>query len=573
MKYFRYTLAVIAFVLLANCTNLDETIYDQVASENYYNTQMDVIRAVFRPFEHAYWSVQSRHQLEELSGDLVATWKKDDWWEDGGRWSRLHYHTWTIEDELIKTEWEGCFSGIMQCNYVLDDLNTLDPEKFNFSAEEYNNLKAQCRTLRAWFYIRLLGSYRNVPLAVSRDASLNSDGQVPPRELFDFIEKELTECVELLDAKEGAAGNGTAQGQWNKAGAAALLVRLYLNAGKWIGTEMYAECEALAQRILDGEYGSYSLGKTWDAVYDWDNENCPEVLFAFPSAKGYSHYVYSGDLFWWTVPARTIANYLGDTKAGNGDHNCKYGLAPSFSPDGKPYTTELGRPVAKFKKYPGDFRLKLYRNLGESTREGMMLFGYLDYVENGVSKRVVSPTGDYDLYLRDAVGNFKGCGPDEIPKDVTSDMFHGDHSSGWRFVKYPLYQDTDEGQMESDYVEIRLAEVIYALAECKFRAGQTDDSAKLLNTVRRRNYPADAVSDYLYAPEGPVALTKAELLDELGREFLHEGRRRTDLIRFDKFCEGIWWDKTPDKDNHTELFPLHRDVLSSNPALQQNTGY
>ncbi|MFA7459357.1 MAG: RagB/SusD family nutrient uptake outer membrane protein, partial [Bacteroidales bacterium] len=110
-------------------------------------------------------------------------------------------------------------------------------------------------------------------------------------------------------------------------------------------------------------------------------------------------------------------------------------------------------------------------------------------------------------------------------------------------------------------------------AECKFRAGQTDDSAKLLNTVRRRNYPADAVSDYLYAPEGPVALTKAELLDELGREFLHEGRRRTDLIRFDKFCEGIWWDKTPDKDNHTELFPLHRDVLSSNPALQQNTGY
>ena len=155
--------------------------------------------------------------------------------------------------------------------------------------------------MRAWFYIRLLGSYRNVPLAVSRDASLNSDGQVPPRELFDFIEKELTECVELLDAKEGAAGNGTAQGQWNKAGAAALLVRLYLNAGKWIGTEMYAECEALAQRILDGEYGSYSLGKTWDAVYDWDNENCPEVLL--PSlGKGYSHYVYSGDLFWWDGP-------------------------------------------------------------------------------------------------------------------------------------------------------------------------------------------------------------------------------------------------------------------------------
>ena len=217
--------------------------------------------------------------------------------------------------------------------------------------------------------------------------------------------------------------------------AAALLVRLYLNAGKWIRQKCMPSVKPLRNEFLTVNMALFA-GKTWDAVYDWDNENCPR-FFCLPSAKGYSTTFIPGSVL-VDGPCRTIANYLGDTKAGNGDHNCKYGLAPSFSPDGKPYTTELGRPVAKFKKYPGDFRLKLYRNLGESTREGMMLFGYLDYVENGVSKRVVSPTGDYDLYLRDAVGNFKGCGPDEIPKDVTSDMFHGDHSSGWRFVKYPL---------------------------------------------------------------------------------------------------------------------------------------
>ena len=73
MKYYRYMLAALAVTLMAGCTNLDETIYDQVSSENYYNTQMDVVRGVFRPFEHAYWSIQSRHQLEELSGDLVET--------------------------------------------------------------------------------------------------------------------------------------------------------------------------------------------------------------------------------------------------------------------------------------------------------------------------------------------------------------------------------------------------------------------------------------------------------------------------------------------------------------------
>lgn len=573
MKRYRLLTLLLLTVFGGACTNLDETLYDQVSGDNYYNTKMDVLRAVFRPFEHAYWSVCSRQVIEELSGDLVATWKKDDWWEDGGRWSRLHYHTWKIEDEVIKTEWDGCFTGIMQCCQIIDDLRRLDPAKFGFSTAEFESLKSQCRTLRAWFYLRLLGMYRNVPLAVSSDPALNTAGQAGPLQVFTFIETELKECIESLEAKSGAAGNGIRQGQWTKAGAAALLVRLYLNAEKWIGEDRYDDCAEYARKIIDGEYGTYALGKTWDEVFDWQNENCPEVLFAFPSAKGYSHHVYSGDMFWWTVPARTIANYLGDEKAGNGDHNCKYGLAPSLAPDGTPYTTELGRPVAKFRKYPEDYRLRPYKNLGNSTREGMMLFGYLEYQENGQTKRVVSPTGGYDLYLRDMVANFGGLAPGKTPADPTSNMVSGDHNSGWRYIKYPLYSDEDEGQMQSDYVEIRLAEIYYSLAECKFRRGDVAGAGRLLNTVRRRDYPAAAVTDYLYVPDGPVLLTEAELLDEWGREFLSEGRRRTDLIRFDKFCSGVWWDKQPDPDNHTEILPLHRDVLSSNAALRQNPGY
>lgn len=575
MKYLKHNiLTAVLAIACTSCINLDETLYSEVSSDNYYNTSADVIRAVFRPFEHGYYSIQNRQVIEELSGDLVATWQKDDWWYDGGRWARLHYHTWTPDDEAVKSEWENCFTGVMQCNYVLDDLDSLDPAKFNMAQSEFDAFKAQVRTLRAWLYIRLLGTYRNIPLAVSRDASLNSEGQVPPEKIFSFIETELQECIKALPSKTGAAGNGTAQGQWTKAGAAALLMRLYLNAEVWTGTARYDDCATVAQDILDGDYGAYSLGQTWDEVFDWDNENCPEVIFAFPSSSGYGgKYVYQGDTYWWTVPARTIANYLGDTEAGNGDHNCKYGLAPSYAPDGTPYTTELGRPGAKFRKYPDDYRLKLYKNLGNSTREGMMLFGYLEYVENGQTKRVVSPTGAYELYLRDAVGKFAGLGPGEIPSDLTSNITSGDHSSGWRYVKYPLYMDEDEGQMESDYVEIRLAEVYYTLAECKFRAGNAEEAGKLLNDVRERNYPAESFSNYAYQPEGPVILTEAELLDEWGREFFSEGRRRTDLIRFNKFCTGTWWDKNPDSDSHTEIFPLHRDVLGANPALKQNPGY
>ncbi len=575
MKSFRIILFGITVFLTFSCTDLNENLYDQVGSDNYYNTKMDIIRAVFRPFEHAYWSVQSRQVIQELSADQIATWKKDDWWEDGGKWSRLHYHTWTIEDECFKTEWEACFTGIMQCNYVLDDLAKLIPSRFGLTDADFDALSCQCRTLRAWFYLRLLDEFRNVPLAVSSDVSKNSESNVSPREIFDFVESELLQCLDKLPVKIGAAGNGVNQGQWTKAGAAALLVRLYLNSDVYVGEKKYTECADMARRIISGELGAYDIESSWDAVFDWDNDNSAEIIFGFPSAKGYSHYVYAGDTFWWTVPARQVSYYFGDVEAMslNGDHNCKYRLAPSLAPDGTPYTTELGRTVAKFKKYPSDYRLLKYRNLGSSTREGMMLYGYLEYSNGGAVQRVMSPEGGYDLYLRDAVASFKGTAPDDAPSDMTSDMLHGDHNSGWAYVKYPFYSDEDEGQLEADWAEIRLAEIYYSLAECELRQGNVNEAGTLLNKVRKRNYPVSDHSAYLYQPDGAATLDEQELLDEWGREFLSESRRRTDLIRFGKFCTGIWWDKSADSDEHTIIFPLHRDVLSSNPKLEQNEGY
>ena len=231
-------------------------------------------------------------------------------------------------------------------------------------------------------------------------------------------------------------------------------------------------------------------------------------------------------------------------------------------------------PIQKFKKYPDDERLKLYRNLGNSKREGMFLFGYLEYKdENGATKRVKAPEVDYELYIRDAVGKFQSTPPNKWLSATSSTLRDGDHNSGWHFVKYPLYSDDDEHQLESDYTEIRLPEIIYSLAECKLRQGKPEEAGKLLNSVRKRNYPAADWEDYLYEPEGRAKLDENEMLDEWGREFFAESRRRIDLIRFGKFSSGTWWDKTPDADSHTEIWPIMRDVLNANHELIQNPGY
>ncbi len=576
MKFIKYmAAAAIGMMTLGSCTDLDETLYDQVGTQNYYNTKNDVIRAVFRPFEHAFWSIQSRHVLNELSADQLITPTRDGWWDDGGKWRRLHYHQWNVEDGGdAQTEWNGCFQGIMQCNYVIEDLQKLDYSRFGFSESEFNNLSAQCRALRAWFYLRLLDAFRNIPLAVSfNDVSLNTQSQVEPKVIFEFIEKELKDCTTLLTKKSGLGTGASIQGQWTQAGAAALLVRLYLNAEVYIGEGRYSECEKVAQDILDGVYGDYAVADSWDAAFDWDNDLCDEVIFGFPASQGYSFWHYQGDTYWWTVPARS-RYYFGDRKAKGGDHNTKYAASPSYDLDGNLYTYELGMPVQNFRKYPGDVRMKLYRNLGNSTREGMFVFGYLEYIdEDGTKKRVRAPEQPYDLYIRDAVGNFQGMAPDKWPANKTSNLMNGDHNSGWHFAKYPFYSDDDEHQMESDFTEIRLPEIIYSLAECKLRSGKKSEAGKLLNSVRRRNYPAENLNDVLYAPEGKINLDEKEMLDEWGREFFAESRRRIDLIRYGKFSTGTWWDKTPDQGRYTEIFPIMRPILNSNPALVQNPGY
>ncbi len=572
MKILSYIVGAMAVALsMASCTDLDETVYDQVSSGNYYNTKNDVIRAVLRPFEHGFWSIQSRHVLNELTADQLITPARDGWWDDGGLWRRYHYHTWTVEEGTIETEWNGCYQGIMQANYVIDDLQTLSASQFGFTDEEFSNLKAQCRVLRAWFYIRLLDSFRNVPLAVSKDASQNSKGQVSPERLFSFIEDELTESVGQLNVKNGNGGNGIYQAQWNRAGAASLLVRLYLNAEAWIGTPRYDDCAKWAQRILNGEFGSYTLADRWDAPFDWNNEECAEVIFAFPSSQGYTFWHYQGDTYWWTTPSQ-FRYYVGDTKAEAGDHNCKYACTPSYDLNGDLYPYTLGNTVEKFRKYPSDVRLKLYRNLGNSTREGLFIFGKLPSVKEG-EEYVTDPYGNYELDIRDAVGRFSGLEHGEWPADKTSNLQNGDHNSGYHFAKYPFYSDSDAGQLESDCVEIRLAEVVYSLAECKFRSGDIEGAAKLLNSVRKRNYPATEWAATLYAPEGKATLDEQELLDEWGREFFAESRRRTDLVRFGKFNTATWWDKNADADKHTAIFPVPRKAIDTNHNLKQNPGY
>ena len=115
----RMILVLAVQVLLMNaCTKLDETVYSELITENYYNTREEVLSAVLRPYTHTNAWITSSGQVgywrvNELSADQLAWPVKGIHGQDGGNWIRLHYHTWIADDpSIVWDPWRLMFTGV-----------------------------------------------------------------------------------------------------------------------------------------------------------------------------------------------------------------------------------------------------------------------------------------------------------------------------------------------------------------------------------------------------------------------------------------------------------------------------
>src|SRR5690606_32315407 len=124
-------------------------------------------------------------------------------------------------------------------------------------------------------------------------------------------------------------------------------------------------------------------------------------------------------------------------------------------------------------------------------------------------------------------------------------MTDGEENSGARFHKYRSGRQGDDNYLNNDYVIYRLTEIYFNKAEALMRQNggtATAEAVDLINQSRKRYFGSE---DWPGESYNTGTLTMDELLAERGREFIFEGKRRTDLIRFGKFTAGTWWDKTP----------------------------
>jgi len=124
----------------------------------------------------------------------------------------------------------------------------------------------------------------------------------------------------------------------------------------------------------------------------------------------------------------------------------------------------------------------------------------------------------------------------------------------------------------TDWNIYRLTWIYFAKAEALMRKNggiATAEAVQLINDCKVRAFaPATwTANQYTVA-----TLTLDELLAERGREFIFEGFRRDDLIRFGKFHTAKWWDHEPTTANR-QLYPIPQQQIALNPNLKQNPGY
>ena len=532
-----------AAALCAPSCDLDEKFYSEVTPDTFFTSPESTYAVLCRPFTHWKWYIGAdRWYLQELTTDEMVCPKRGSDWYNSGEYYRLHYHTWSPDDRFVVNTYDGTTGGISRALEAKSDLQGVDYNAIGLNdavkADHINQLNA----ITAYFYMRGLDYFGGMPIYYSVDDDLCARSTA--RETYAHIETLLKDAIPALSKKTtlGASEDGYIK----QAAAAALLAQLYFNAVAYIGEEHFDECAEICRDIIGGVYGTYELDKTWYGPHCFDNNTSPEVIWTVPSENSkvewnwYFKYFYHYSSY----------EYFGIETAGyNG-----FMLTPSLDPQGRYYTQwKLGNPYQKFNDK--DLRKKPYRYLGSRKYEGMFLVG--DQTNPNNPSQQCLGQKEYSgkvINLVDQVARFSEVGTKyNSVAELTSTMADGEENSGVRLVKAPQPNLDDKLlRWNPDCPVIRLSEIYYMLAECELRAGDKKTAAGLINQVRGRNFEGGADPNPVTADN----LDEYRMLDEWMIEFLGEGRRRTDLIRWDKFVTESWWDHTPLNDKNKNLFPI-----------------
>ncbi|MDR1624322.1 MAG: RagB/SusD family nutrient uptake outer membrane protein [Tannerellaceae bacterium] len=575
-------LPVAAALFLFGQCSVEPTYFTEITDEVYISSggtaQAGVWQIMAIPFEQ----LRSRSgeiprntflACNTLSADEILMPNRNGDWYDDGFYMNHRYHKWGPSTDGY---WVYAYDRVMQDIVTFWDtyrrLDEIDFDAIEFEPGAKEWMFAQIKTMIAYYYLVGLDHFGGMPLYrnVQEGTSTETVGRSTDVETFEFIEQTLKEVIPVLN-KNTEPFNG----YFTQGAAAAVLARLYFNARPYIRQDRDDDCEKICNDIKNGVYGNYSLESDYRKVFGWDNEKSPEFIFGITSVKSFREV--SAGIPHYGTHYNTMV-YLDNKEALSWNGIC---LTPSQDMYGKHYRYEtgnlggpfkLGSPYDKFED--SDIRKQNYLYYGGGRYEGMFLAGKL---VNPLTGGACTADGTREYPMGDTIpmvdivaqiSPFK-----DYPAGRKEGAMYAEENSGVRLMKFqPIPNEADNSiRFNPDVPLIRYAEIEFMLAEIAYNRGDLGTAATILNGVRSRYFTGSDPN-----PVTAGNLDKYRLADEWLIEFLGEGRRRTDLVRWGMYTTEAWWDHPADGPGQEfrNRFPISESAINAGQGkIQQNPGY
>lgn len=440
-------------------------------------------------------------------------------WGDEGV-QPLNKNQWNAEHPFLRGFYYRLYFGVTICNHYLEVASGNDA-----------TMTAEIRFLRALYYYYLMDGWGNVGFRTDLDPK--SAQQMSRADLYKWIESELIEAEKNMAAAKPETDTESGYGRADKAAAWLLLSRLYLNAEVYTGKAEWQKAKEYAKKIIDSPFKLHTAATKngWTAyqqLFMGDNGSngaSEEAILAL-LCDGAKTTSYGTTLF---LMGGTFSKSMVDAQFSNGNNTVNN------------WEGHRARPDLLEKFFPAG-------NAPQVTTTAMQAAANDD--------RALFWGKDHTLKVNDLTKFNNGYG-------VT------------KFNNYRLdgQKTHDTSFPDADFFLMRTAEAYlnFAEADARLNGGTTStDGTKVLNELRARAHAGQLPSYSL-----------DQILDEWSREFYFEGRRRTDLIRFDKYggsnnYNWAWKSGVATGANFSKdlnLFPLPNTEIGINPNLRQNPGY
>ena len=471
--------------------------------------------------------------LNELSTDaLKCVWLSDTYV------AGIQYHKWVPEDNAaLVAVYTRSMKGITCANEFL--LQTEDEKLELRGHEAYKaevaGYRAEARFYRALYYYLMMDFFGNPPFALPENIGGETPTQIQRADLFDWIE---TECLELLsDSSDMPAKGSVPYPRATKGAVGALLARMYLNAEVYTGKARWQDAKDMAAKVIAM---GYKLHDSYEELFMQDNTESgaaeDEFIFAVEYDKNHAQ-SWGGTTHLCSGAINDAANAAIATDLGLKDANGDAAALVCLE-------NWNGYHVAD------DYVARFDLNIDNS------IYGY---------DRATSDKRAFFYFYGDGFDNTQL-----------------DEPTGWCCWKFSArYSDGHvgtaalDGKFSScDFPVFRLAEMymIYAEADARLNGGKTTDATALGYIKALRDRAGRTM---------PLEVTLDWILDENAREFMWEGHRRVDLIRYGYFTSMSFpWTLKGEVANGAVALPEWRTIypliisdLNVNPNLTQNPGY